>query len=306
VRGHLDAHPHPELDGFYWVVRGMWRSFEGRFEDCLEPLDRGLDLLRTRCAGGAFETTIGEQAVGIARVELGRLGELRRTATEAAERAADRGNFYREAFAAAFLSHVALADDDPEAARSLVAPTRARQSKDLFHQQHWLILATELRADLYEGKLDDALARWDAAWPEVSKSYLLYLKESAVRVRRLGGRLLAAAGRDKEAWAMAKALEKASWPSARGSAAIVRAVLARDDLRGATGELAVAGDFFDLAGMHVDAAAVRLTRSELLGEPGEPPSSRLRQLGVAAPSRWAAMVVPGLRGAGTTDRAMDP
>lgn len=306
VRARLDAEPHPELEGFYWVTMGMWQTFEGRFEEGVTDMDRGLDLLRERCAGGAFETTIGEQAAGIARLELGRLGELRRTATAVAQRAADRGNFYEGAFSASFLSHVALSDDEPERARSLLTPFRERLAEQRFHQQHWLILASDLRCDLYEGRVEGACARWWASWPEIAQSYLLYLKESAVRVRRLQGVLLAAEGSEQQARKVAAKLAKAGWPGARGGAAVTRAILARDDAERCAEELSGAAQLFDVAAMHVDAAACRFQRARVLGDPVGPPDQRLRQLGVSNPERWAAMVVPGLRESGITDRTIGP
>ncbi|MCP4873198.1 MAG: serine/threonine-protein kinase PknK [Proteobacteria bacterium] len=294
VRARLDATPHPELDGFYWVTVGMVQSFAGRFAEALEHMDRGLDLLREHCAGGMFATTIGEQAAGITRLELGRLGELRRTSLVGAQRAVERGNFSRGAFSAAFLSHVALADDEPERARALLEPVRERLKDHRFHQQHWLVLAAETRRDLYEGRVPEACARWMAAWPEVSESYLLYLKESAIRVRRLRGPLLAADGATKEACKVAAKLSKAGWPGARGSGAGVRAILLRDDPERCQFQLGTAADFFDAAGMHVDAAACRLLGARMLEEDVGPHAQRLRLLGVTHPQRWASMVVPGL------------
>ena len=294
VRERLAERPHAELTGFLHISEAMHWMFTGRFVECLPKLDEGLALLRTHGAGAAFATTIGEQAAGTVGLELGRLDGLREMATAAASRAADRGNHYRGSFAAVFLSHIALADDDPDRAEELVAPYRARLAPDLFNEHHWLILAAGVRRLLYLGDFEAAATACDEAWPRLKKSYLLYLQETAIRVRRIQGPVLAACGRVGEARKAAKKLAKAEWPSARGSARVIDAILSRDDPAAAAAALEEAATIFAGGSLHLDADTCRLVAARWRGEGTAGPTQALRAAGVRDPDRWAAMVVPGL------------
>jgi hypothetical protein len=175
----------------------------------------------------------------------------------------------------------------------------------VFHVQHYLHLMAAVNTDLYVGDAEAAWRRVETAWPRVRASGLLRVSSRAGGSAGLAGargggggdRHRPTSARSQKLMRIAdrEARKLAREPShaARGSARLLRAVVARSGGQDATAVAEAANAVGSLAeaGLRLEEAAMRAFQARLLG--GETPEAAMRELGVAEPRRLASVVVPG-------------
>ncbi len=184
-----------------------------------------------------------------------------------------------------------LAEDDPHGAAEELARASWMPSTDRFHVQHFHELIGRGEIALYSGETADR-ARLAEGFARAAKALLLRVPILRNQYDYLRGRLAVADVAPRAAARHAAALARSPSPVGRTWAVLLRAGVspAGDALR----LLRQAAAQADAAGMQLTAAAVRHRIAELEGDEAQAiaASGALAALGVRAPARMAALLVP--------------
>ncbi|MBL9100087.1 MAG: serine/threonine-protein kinase PknK [Myxococcales bacterium] len=309
---HTARHGLVDAVPFVTLCRGLFDYNLGDWSRALTHLDAaGLPL--AQLPAHAFEAQARAILVGVCGVwaldclfflgDLTALAERRKTFLELVRRVGDRRTEAR--LRMSWQMFAALAADDPdEASRELVAAAR-ECPPDAFpvERAHGTLAAWVV--GVYLGDGPRAWARLAAEWPAYVRSYM-YLGpqgRGSGEFWRGATALLAARRRPAEAAALlAEAAaaervltaERARWTDPL--AQLLRAGLAqahgRDDRAQAALAVAIAG--LDAQRMQLWAAAARWHAARLARDPAREAAAvrRMRELGVTAPARMAACLVP--------------
>jgi eukaryotic-like serine/threonine-protein kinase len=141
----------PYFAGHVAIAIGDWPR-------ALEELERGIEILRTRCTGVSQDVAIGRAHAAICRFFLGRIREIAEGAPRLLEESLERGNPYVEGFARGLLGNVVLlAADRVEDAREQL--TIYRRDAPKRYQAHMMNYVGQSAALLrYCGR---AVEGWD-------------------------------------------------------------------------------------------------------------------------------------------------
>ncbi len=280
----------------------------GRWAEALRYEEQALEVLRTECAGVAWQITSSTVVLLDALFRMGHWAELFRHWPDELEDASVRGDrlleiYVRIKFAA--LSHLAAGRPDDAIRESQDA--LARWSQSGFQLLHLWDLHMRVEALLYAGRVDAAYDRLEAGRPAVRRSGLLQLQMYDITFRDLEGRVALAgaarahgrrrAARLKEVAAAIKSLKgtRADW--ARGPAALLEAGVASVEARErpALRALERAERAFETADMSLHARIARARAAERRGELGrlDDELEALGALGLAEPDRWLDVLAPG-------------
>jgi len=276
---------------------------EGRWYDALDYEERGIAIHR-RCGGAAWEVTTGTIVLLDVLWRMGRWRELFERYPGVLGDAVSRGDRLLETYTRVkFRSLRRLAADKPDEAIREARDALGRWSQESFTLLSLWEVFAQVEAHLYARRPEVARARLEASWPALKRSQLLRLQMYDVTMRDLAGRVALAcaelsqgrqrASRLSEAEAAAKYLERIDAPWAIGpSHALYAGVLAtRGERRRALASLDLAEGAFRTSSMTLHAEVMRARRAAIESKPAR--GELLRELGLARPDRWIALLAPG-------------
>ena len=128
----------------------------GKWKRALESSERALAILRDRCAGLTWETTIAQNMLIWALMYLGELGEVSRRVPALLADARRRGNLYLATELCTRSNIVWLAADDPDEGERETREALARWSHKGFHRQHYSGRLALVQTLLYRGNPEAA------------------------------------------------------------------------------------------------------------------------------------------------------
>lgn len=302
---------------------GVTAFMAGRWRHAFESFDEAARRFRDECTGAAWEVATNHSFANTALAYLGRIGDLAARVPAQIREADERGDAYGGATLRAGLNTLhLLASDRPEEAGRLAAEARERWPHRGFHTQHYMQLLGAAQAELYAGDAAAAEERVARGVSAARSAHMLRIAYVRVELRHLRARCaLAAAARPagglrsvlrwearlRRAEADARALDAEELPCARPFAEAIRAgaLCARGRAEAAARALGAAAIGFERLDMQLYAGAARLCRAALDGaRPARAAAEEasLARLGVAAPRRTAAMLIPGIAAVDAADR----
>ena len=296
-----------ELRAFFHGTRGVGMFLRGRWAEALDVLDTAYAEYPMNRAGWHSNANI---FAVYCLLYMGRLPELAVRHERLTREAEQRGDLYTTVNLQVSPARVlSLAADDPEKARRDVRAAMASWSQRGYLVQHWQGTRTEAEVDLYVGQAERAYGTMRRDAPALAKSFLVNGQFVRILTTELRGRCAIASaeadprhrpGRISEGQRLARKLDREGMQYAALFAAILRAGAAavRADEAVATEWLHVAIRIADEEQMLLHAAAARCALGALLGgDRGRDLTRRgheaMEVLGVRAPARFAAMLVPG-------------
>jgi serine/threonine protein kinase/tetratricopeptide (TPR) repeat protein len=252
-------------------TRGLHAYLLGRWPEAFAETGRAEEIFRTRCVNVAWEAASTRRFHLVSMAYLGRLRQLANTAPQYLRDAEDRGDLYAQTTLAAGAPVFAwLVDDRVAAARDFSAECAAVWRGRNFQLQHELLAQGEGFIDLYEGRPDEAMARWNAIATDVQRSLI-----GRIQLMRLQSRAWRAhallAGSDPDGVAKASAYcrrmrrEKSELGDALALGLGAPIAWRSGERDQALGRLADAAAAFDAIGMHLHAAAARDRHGQALG-----------------------------------------
>jgi tetratricopeptide (TPR) repeat protein len=291
----------PYFGGHVAIAIGDWAG-------ALSELERGVEILRTRCTGVSQDVAIGRAHAAICRFFLGRIRELSEGAPRLLQESLERTNPYVEGFARGLLGNVVLlaADRADEAAEQLTIYRRDAPKRFQAHLMNYLGQSGALLR--YRGRPEEAWALVRREGPGLDKLPIFQAPQARAELLFWRGSCGASAATvpalRSEALAMALAtaaiLRKhpSKFGRAYGELVHAGAVALEGDERGAVGALRAAIELFDARGMAGFSAAAKTRLAALVtGEDGA--SLRAEALayyareGVRRPDRFVRMNAPG-------------
>jgi tetratricopeptide (TPR) repeat protein len=244
---------------------------------------------------------------------LGELKELTERYARTLAEAEERGNlFVSVATRTGVAATVWLAADDPDSARRDVREAMSRWAYSKFSSPEWRAVLCDAEIDLYAGDAKSAYERVEGLSATLRKNLFVFVHYVRVLTRFIQGRAAIASlrglpaplvrARLDEARHHARRIERERMPWSGALASIVRAGIAKatGDLQGAGAALRTAIEVADGASLVLHASAARHELGLLLGGADgaalvQEAGDVMTACGVRAPSRYAAMLVPGVR-----------
>ncbi|HUQ02159.1 MAG TPA: AAA family ATPase [Kofleriaceae bacterium] len=283
-----------ELPAWISAARGLTAYMEGRFRVAAEHADDAIEQLRS-CIGVTWETGGVEVQALWSRFYLGDLRMLMARSEAVVEQARSHGNRFDEANVCTGLPALvwAVADRTAEG-RAEVAHVMSAWSTRGFHLQHYYELLALVSFDLFDGRIDDAVARLAARWRDLLKSRLFVCPSVEIEAQHLRARVAIAADQPAELRAAIKRLAAHGdhlW--AHAFAQLARA--GRETEPAAIdAALALAIEACTAAEMKIFVLAARRRRAELAGGAAAcaEADQALRAEAVKHPERFSRMLVP--------------
>jgi hypothetical protein len=290
----------------YEIARGMALFQRGRWREAREVLHsrpasrRGQELVQIARLFGAYSL-----------MHMGRLRELKWRGLALIEEARRRGDLSTVVnLRGATFVDVALADDDPRAARNHIRFCLDNWTQKGFHVQHWKAMVWGAKIHLYTGdgagayecfeRDAEAYRRSRMAVSQLVRGLTWYYRACAAIASALVASVEVRRARLKEARWILRRLEREAMPWTSPLASVVRAAAssAAGDRASATEALRAAAASAEAADMALHAAAARHQLGCLLGGPAghalrAGAEAAMRAEGVRIPSRVASMLVPG-------------
>ncbi|GAB4513317.1 MAG: hypothetical protein Tsb0020_31490 [Haliangiales bacterium] len=167
---HKSKNPHAialaiMADGWSLYWRGQWKR-------AFEVLDRADEMFRTQCQNLEGSPTSRLFAL-YSLYYLGDIPELRHRQPQLLRQAHERGDLQAAVNLGTGISHlVALAEDDPERARTIVSEHMALWRGENFYLQHWSTFMAQCEIDLYCRDWRAALDRLEETRPAVNASVI--------------------------------------------------------------------------------------------------------------------------------------
>jgi len=297
---------------FARVVAGIIAVCRLRWAQAVQALDEGIAGLEADCVGVQWEIATAKATLLHAIFYRGDMTALRARTGAYARDARSRGDLALETEARLYTAANWLADDDIAHAHDAIAQAIANWQSSEFQYQHWIALRFEAYAHLYASTVTAAFVqRYDEGSAKAHRAGLTAMQVMRVEIAALRGLLALARGlgeRD-EAKALRRALaalrKEPDCPVAEAMAQLLDAEQAASDpsrararapgdLRARAQGLEAARDRFHACGMPAHRAAVsfRLAGVNDNAEERKRALNALRALGVAAPERFARMLLP--------------
>ena len=293
------AWSHMSAGAAAWF-RAEWRA-------ALDHCDRARALFREHCPGSRWERAVTDVYRTTALTHLGRLRQLRDEVPEDIRDALERGDLFAlNNHRQGAQSLVWLAADAPEVALRHADDAVAAWPDERFSSQHYYNLLSVAQAHLYRGDAAAALAALDRAWPRLRAAQFLAISYIGAELWHLRARAalarLRAPSPARDVAALRASVRAAIkvmdgrrlLPVSRPFAALLRAGLAEhgSERGAALAALADAAAGFDAAAMPLWAAAARLRRGALAGDPAlaDDAAALLRAEGVLRPERFCALL----------------
>lgn len=291
------------------VSKALVAYHRGQFRDAVALADEAEALLRERCTGVTWETSLA-QFVGLRCLWfMGRVGELVGRARAIIARADDRGDRWASTMIGAYVTWsggLALSDDPMRAQQELDERMRL-WPPDRFYLPHFWAGHGGVHIALYAGDVGRASWLMAVDWRRLERGQYLRIRWIHVLSLDLRARCAlaaAAAGGGerllRQATSDAARLERFGFAAAHALALLTRAGVCavRGDRSGAEARLGAADDAFRAADMGLHAALARRRRGEVLG--GEEGRALVAEAetwmtaeGVKNPARMSAALAPG-------------
>lgn len=289
----------PRAIGTALLMRGIAGHLLGEFARARTLLHRASAIFREQCTGMFWERDAARQFWLECLFYEGDLAALRSAVLAGLREASERGAIFTATNLRSGLANaVWLAADAADEADAQLAEAIKRWSTQGFHVQHWYALIAEVHLALYRGQGEQALAQLDQRWPELQRSHLLRVHHTRVVALHLRARATLSAAGQHAGGRQAELLERA-----RRDAETLRRTGARAAWALLLGELIEVGcrrcEGGEVAAHHVEGLARRLEETHLglyaraLRTVSRGAGELLAQVGVKAPYRFAALLVPG-------------
>ncbi len=302
--------PDPSARITLLIARGMAAVQRGEFTEAKAALDPIQAAMTNRRIGQQSALLFTLSSIHL----LGDLKDLTERHARALAEADERGNrFVSVAVRTSTAAAVWLAADNPDRARRELSDAMSQWAQAKFGNQEWRATLYGAEIDLYAGDFEQAYQRVEGLRWALNRNLFLFVHYVRSLTAFVQGRaaVASAAGlpasrrraRLSEARRQARRLERERMPWTAALASIVRAALAHveGDRPGTLAALRAAIGEANEANIALHAAAARHELGLLTG--GDEGDALVREAeeemkarGVVAPSRYAAMLVPGLRG----------
>jgi eukaryotic-like serine/threonine-protein kinase len=191
---------HPHALGSASLALGTAEFLRGRYGAALEHNGHAERIFRDHCTGVIWEQDTA-QIFGLwSLFYMGRIGELRARYASVFEEARQRGDRYlMTTLGTQVGTLLLLADDEPQAAREALDDLMSRWTHDGFTVQHHNEFFARQAIDLYQGRIESALARFARVEPLYRSALLLRIQHIRTDLWQLKARCcLAAATRDAD------------------------------------------------------------------------------------------------------------
>ncbi len=265
----------PVLLGTLECCRGTADMSIGEWRRGLEELERGIEILRTRCVGVSWELGSTISSTFNARLWLGENLEIARRAPAWHRDAEAVGDWFSTISAELYMAYAALSAGKTSEARELCDRAIARWSRDSeFTYQKWLDLKIQILCDLSDDRPAAALERLERSWKQLAGSGLFGVELMLQDAHWLRGTVLLAQASAKGARAIAprvredvKKLERIRRPTASGCAKLLSGQIAslEGDERAAATLLEEAGRDFRAVDVALLARVADTLRGEIVG-----------------------------------------
>jgi serine/threonine protein kinase len=304
----LTAQSNSPLDVAYSRgTQGVGLFLRGRWREAKETIDKAYADLPKRVAG--WQTQASLYAV-YALVFMGDLVELRIRHARMLADADLRGDLFTSVqLRASHPTILALAADDPDAARRQTREASQQWTQNKFLIQHWQVMRSEVEIELYAGDGAKAYERLERDEGALKKSLLLTVQFMRALTTFARGRAAVASigtaperkgARLAEARRLARRLEREdmSWTAPLAALVTASAANASGDRPAARASLERAIALAQAADMALYAAAARFQLGRSLGRTEgaklvERADDDMRAQAIQMPARFAAMLVPG-------------
>jgi serine/threonine protein kinase len=267
---------HPHAIAMSTMNAGLSAYLFGEWRQGALLSDRAAEILRDRCTGVMWELSIVSRFQLTSLLYLGEVAEISRRLPFLLATAKEQGNRYGATDLRTRLNIMWLAADDPDRARLELIEALEDWPHKGFHLQHYSSMFSLAQIMLYT---NDGAFAWkyvNEQWPDLAGSMLLRIQFARIEARHLLARcaLAAAVISEGETATLLKAAgkladqiasEEMKWSDPLATA--IRAGISnlRGDVRNATRLLQDAAHSFDLAEMHLYAAATRRRLGQLMG-----------------------------------------
>ncbi|HYQ42437.1 MAG TPA: AAA family ATPase [Polyangiaceae bacterium] len=297
-------------DAYLSAMSEVWGAFSevypGRFRAMFEGSQRGVQLLKERCVGVAWEEAIADGLSAWALQFMGKLSECEKYSLNALQTARGRGDLYSEILFSQYLAYAELAAGRAAQARERVESTSERWTKRSYTIPHFYAMFLSSVADLLDLDPGRALARFVADRPAFLKAGGLRTPMSRIDFNALEARIhlsvddeAAKKARLRPLSQLVKAFAGEKRSDCAGHAAFVRAAMSAraGQERVAREHWRACEQAYSQADMALHAACARLRRLELDSDQSQIAETRERisACGVADPSAWAAALLPAGR-----------
>jgi hypothetical protein len=309
LAGRADS---PNIFALFHVSKALVAYHSGQFRGAVALADEAESLLRERCTGVTWETSLA-QFVGLRCLWfMGRVGELVSRARALIERADDRGDRWAATMMGAYLawSGGLGLSDDPILAQQELDDRMRLWPPDRFYLPHFWAGHGGVHIALYAGDVQRASAIMAADWRRLERAQFLRIRWIHIVSLDLRARCMvaeASAGGSerllRQATRGASRLDRFGVAAAHALGLLIRAGIhsVRGDQPGAVRQLNAAEGALRAADMGLHAAVARRRRGELLG--GEQGRALVAEAdawmtgeGVKNPTRMCAALAPGLPG----------
>ena len=303
------GHPNPLSRAF--LAAGTAALLQGRWKAAVDLLQRAEALLRENCTGLDYELHIVQHQALLAHRLMGNLGEVALRLSTRLQAAKAKGDLLAITnLRTSILPYMQLAQDDPARAIREVRQAIGAWSTAGFHVQHYFAMCATVSGWLYQGQPGEAWTVLSGQWKALRRSLLFQVQIIFITCLELRARTALAqamaSGPDTErgkgflriAHRDIHSLEKER--TAYGEAAALK-LQAMEAMVLGRPEQACALYFqaeiaFQSCAMGLSAAAVRWSRGQLEGPPGEEQIEAaekwLQSQGVVNSARYVLMHVP--------------
>lgn len=267
---------HPHAIGLATWASGVAAYLVGHWKKAAELCEEAAEILRDRCTGVTWELAIAQRFMLSALIYQGELAEVSRRVPALLSAALEQGNLFAATDLRTRMNLVWLAADHPDRARAEVIEALKAWPHEGFHLQHYSSLLALVQIELYTGDAEVAWKHIQGQWKALEGSMLLRIQVLRLEAMHLQARAALASAladpsvageRYRIAETMARRIAKERMPWADQLANMIRAAIAHS--KGQTAEarrlLTDAAERFDLADMHLYAAAARRRLGEITG-----------------------------------------
>jgi hypothetical protein len=301
---------HPHAIGLATWASGVAAYLIGHWKRAADLCEEAAEILRDRCTGVTWELAIANRFMLSALLYQGELSEVARRVPNLLSSALEQGNLLAATDLRTRMNLIWLAADNPDRARAEVIEALKAWPHKGFHLQHYTSLLALAQNELYTGDGEVAWKHLEGQWKALRNSMLLRIQVLRIEAMHLKARAaLAPATSDKRvlgqriqvAETMARRIYQEEMRWADPLVSLIKAGVAnlRNEQGAARSYLSDAVDGFDLANMHLYAAAARRRLGQLIeGKKGEDlkveAESWMQKQGVHDPERMTRMLAPGL------------
>lgn len=306
--GQALASDDPELHAYVDYLEGYVQLQRGEAAAASPAFDRAIARFEAECTGVGWEVSVAMSMLCETLSERGAMHRLADVARDALWRAESLSDTQAAHGAHLFLGLSALAQDQPEHARTHYAEIPEVGVVGGFHYTHFVSALGQCLIDLYEGKEARAWDRMEALVPKLERSGLG--RSPFVKCKLLARRgncavaLLAAAAVPSDAKAVRKqaarcvaGLRKLDRRDARAEATQLSAALASlgGESHPAVAQYLDAAEQFGALGLGVRESLCRVRAAQLSGEDAATATAAIEAAGIRDVPRWADAHAPGVR-----------